>query len=146
LAGALLAASFSFGFKWEVREHSSELAALQARLESVDTQAKTLNDDLLFLRKKAQVLELTATLQFQAMLLGKEKQLYQNPFLLKEFAFNDDEFMRVVDRYSRLVHELQVGQPNAQQPFADLKIPRAGPSILVFRDGTKWIPFALGHD
>lgn len=71
LLGTLVAGSFAIGLKWEAHLRSSEIEPLRARLEVAETKTKKLEDDLHFLRSKEKLLELTATLQFQSILLGK---------------------------------------------------------------------------
>ncbi len=138
-AGALAAASFAFGLRWEAHLRSAEVQPLKARLEIANANAKKLDDELHFLRKKEQFLELTATLQFQAMLLGKDLQeLY--PSGVQRLAISEAEYMSHLERYSRVIDEL-THPANGRDPVADLRVPRVPPKLLVFRnDNTTWIP------
>ena len=139
IAGGLAAASFSFGLRWEAHLRSAQVQPLEARLEDAEFRAQKREDALQLLRKKEQFLELTATLQFQAMLLEKDLQeLY--PSGVQLLAIDEAEYMSYMERYSKLIDDI-THPANGQDPVAGIRIPRAGPPILIFRDdNTHWIP------
>ncbi|WP_347332107.1 hypothetical protein [Marinimicrobium locisalis] len=138
LFGTLVAGTFALGLKWEAHLRSSEVEPLRASLEVAETKTKKLEDDLHFLRSKEKILELTATLQFQAMLLGKQlSDLYPNG--VQRFSIDEAEFGSHLEHYRHVIDEI-TNPSNGREPVADLRIPRAGPALLVFRnDSTPWV-------
>ena len=139
LLGVLIAGSFAAGQKWSDYLQASEVQPLQAQLQASANRMEALDNELHFLRSKEKFLELTATLQFQAMLRGKPLDaLY--PSGVNRLVVDETEFGGLLERYKEIVDEIT--QPSdGRDPVADLRTPRVPPPLLVFRkDSTSWVP------
>ena len=136
--GALVAAAFTSGLMWETHLRSSEVQPLKARLEIVDVNAKKLEDELQLLQQKERFLELTAILQFQAMLRGKKlEELYHRG--AQRFAMTENQYTSLLASYVRVINEIS-NPADERRSAAQLSRSRDGLGTLTFRnDGSFWI-------
>ncbi len=135
IVAALVGGSLGLGLQLERYRFATVVEPLRAdlqRAQGLIADSKGLDKTL---RAKMKFLELTAVMQFQAMVLGEPLYASHNRF----FDFSYEELIQSYREYARHLRKI-TESGDKSGPIAELLPMRHGPTLVAFRhDSTQWV-------